>query len=118
MSSAGTLDRRVTFQRATVSYNAFNEPVEIWATLAVVSVGKRDASAGETYRAQEVGAQITTRFQVRYSPLLSDLNPNDRLIYGSLVHNITAVRQVERNRWLEVDAVARPDIAAEDAGSP
>lgn len=118
MSTAGTLDRRITLQRATVSYDAFNEPVATWGTLAVVSGGKRDASAAESYRAQEVGAQITTRFVVRYSPALVDLNPVDRLVFLSRTYNITAVREVERNRWLEVDAVARADIAAVDQGSP
>lgn len=112
MSTAGALDRRVTLQRATVSANAFNEPIETWGTLAVVSGGKRDASANEAYRAQEVGAQISTRFRLRHAPAIADLNPADRLIYAGRTYNITAVREVERNRWLEVDAVQRPDIAS------
>lgn len=111
MSAAGTLDRRVTLQRATVSMNDFNEPIATWGTLAVVSGGRRDASASEAYRAQEVGAQITTRFRVRWSPTVADLNPVDRLMFEGRVYNITAVREIDRNRWLEVDAVQRPEVA-------
>lgn len=112
MTDAGRLDRRITIQRATVSPNSFNESVETWHTLATVYVNSRAASAGESYRAQEVGAKISTRFIIRHSPVVADLNPRDRLVYGGLVHDITAVREKERNRWLEIDAVARPDIAA------
>lgn len=118
MSGAGGQDRRITIQRATVSYNAFNEPIESWATLASVYVNRKDVSASESYRAQEVGAQITTRFKVRYSSDISDVNPADRLTFQGTVYNITAVRETQRNRWLEIDAVARPDIEAVTEGSP
>ena len=112
MTGAGSLDRRVTFQRATVSPNGFNEPVETWAELATVFTYHHDVSAAEAYRAQEVGAEISTRFKVRHLELLADLNPRDRLIWAGRVYNITAVREVQRLRWIEVDAVAGAAIEA------
>lgn len=112
MTGAGSLDRRVTFQRATVAANGFNEPVETWAELTTVYTYRRDASAAEAYRAQEVGADISSRFKVRYSELLADLNPRDRLIWAGRIYNITAVREVQRLRWIEVDAVAGAAIEA------
>jgi len=60
----------------------------------------------------EVGGQLSTRFRIRYSPIVADLNPRDRLVYGDLTYQITGVRESKRNRWLEVDCVVRPDIAA------
>lgn len=112
MTEAGRLDRRMTIQRATVSPNALNESVETWHVLATVYVQRRDASAGESYKAQEVGAKISARFTIRYSPTVADVNPRDRLVHGGLVYDITGVREKDRRRWLEIDAVARPDIAA------
>jgi SPP1 family predicted phage head-tail adaptor len=112
MSSAGNLDRIVTFQRATVSIDVFHEPVETWETLVEVFGGKHDVSAAEAFRAQEVGAQLTTRFKVRYSPALVDLNARDRLLFDSKLYNITGVREIQRNAWLEVDSVARDDLPA------
>jgi SPP1 family predicted phage head-tail adaptor len=112
MTGAGTLDRRLTIERATVSPNEFNEPVEVWSTLATVYVNRRDASGAERYRAQEVGAEISTRFTIRWSSRVADVNARDRIVYGGVTHNITAVREKQRNRWLEIDCVARPDIAA------
>ena len=114
MSGAGTLDRRITIQRATVARNSFNEKIETWATLATVYANKGDVSAAEGYRAQEVGAQITTRFIIRSSSVVSDVNPNDRISFGGLTYNIVGVREKKRNRWIEIDCVAREDIAAED----
>jgi SPP1 family predicted phage head-tail adaptor len=112
MTGSGKMNRRVTLQRATVTADAFGGEVETWGTLAEVWVDRRDASAAESYRAQEVGAQITTRFKIRYSATVADLNPRDRLVYGGLAYQITGVRESVRNRWIEVDCVARPDIAA------
>jgi SPP1 family predicted phage head-tail adaptor len=114
----GKLDRRIVLERATVTQNDFNEDVESWGDLAEIFAGRRDASASESYRAQEVGGQITVRFTIRWSSQVADLNPRDRLRYGGRIYNITAVRETQRNRWLEVDAVARADIGAEDVGSP
>jgi SPP1 family predicted phage head-tail adaptor len=112
MTASGRMKRRVTLQRATVAANSFNELVETWATLATVWAERRDVSAAEAYRAQEVGAQITTRFRIRYSSDIADLNPRDRLVFSGLVYQITGVRESVRNRWLEIDTVARQDIAA------
>lgn len=117
MTGSGRMNRRATIQRATVTRNSFNEEVETWGTLASVWIDRRDVSAAESFRAQEVGAQIGTRFTIRYSSDVADLNPRDRLTYGGLTYQITGVREKQRNRWLEVDCVARPDIAAVDETS-
>lgn len=111
MSGAGDLDRRVTIRRATITYNEFNDPVESWADLVTVWAKRRDASATESYRAQEVGAQISARFTIRYSTDVADVNPKDRIAFGGREYNITGVREPEgtRNEWIEIDAVARAD---------
>lgn len=118
MTGAGFLDRRITLERATTVRNWANEPIDTWGTLATVYANKADATAGETYRAQEVGAEITARFTIRYSPTVANLNPRDRISFGGRLYNITGVRETERHRWLEVDCVARDDIAAVDETSP
>jgi SPP1 family predicted phage head-tail adaptor len=109
--TAGRLDRRLTIRRATPAANRFNEPVLIWSDLVTVWAGRRDASANESYRAQEVGAEITTRFTVRWSAAIADVNPRDRVRVDGRDYDITAVRDVDRRRWREIDAVARADTA-------
>jgi SPP1 family predicted phage head-tail adaptor len=112
MTGAGELDRRITIQRATVTLNEFNEPIETWGDLATVWAKRRDASATESYRAQEVGAEITARFTIRWSTTAASVTPRDRLSFDGRLYNITAVRDVGRNRLREIDAVARADEAA------
>lgn len=105
----GMLDRRIVVQRPTVTYNSFNEAVESFGNYATVWAARTDASASESYRAQEVGAEITTRFTIRWNSVTRSINPKDRISYDGRTYNITAVRDVERNRWREIDCVARPD---------
>lgn len=109
---AGKLNRRITLQRGTASTNARNEKIISYSTLATVWAERVDVSAAESFRAQEVGAELTTRFRIRWSSTVSGLNPNDRLMYAGVTYNITGVREVQRNRILEIDAVARDDVAA------
>jgi SPP1 family predicted phage head-tail adaptor len=107
--NAGKLDRRITIRRAVMAPNAFNELVATWIDLATVWAGRRDASATESYRAQEVGAQITTRFTIRWSPDVAGVDPKDRLRFEGRDYDITAVRDVGRRQWREIDAVARAE---------
>lgn len=111
MPPIGKLDRRITIQRATVTYNEFNDPIESWSDLVTVWAKRTDASAAESYRAQEVGAQISARFTIRYSSDVADVNPKDRIVFGGRDYNITGVREPDstRNQWIEIDAVARAD---------
>jgi len=113
MTGSGDLDRRITIQRATVTVNEFNEPIETWGDLTTVWARRRDASAAESYRAQEVGAEITARFTIRWSWTVKSVNPRDRLSFEGRLYNITAVRDIGRNQWREIDAAARADEAAE-----
>jgi SPP1 family predicted phage head-tail adaptor len=109
---AGELDRRITVQRAELATGGdYNEPQEAWTDIATVSARRADASAGEAYRAQEVGAEISTRFRVRWSALTASITPKDRVSYEGKLYNVTAVREPAgtRNQWLEIDCVARPD---------
>ena len=109
---AGNLDRRITIRRAVLTTGGgFNEPQETWTDLAAVWAKRADASASEAYRAQEIGAQISTRFTIRYSQLAATITPKDRIAFDGEEFNITAIREPvgTRNQWFEIDAVARAD---------
>ena len=108
---AGDLDRRITIRRASLVPNEFNEPIEIWSDLRTVWAKRTDASASESYRAQEVGAQISARFLIRRTSQVADVNPLDRIAFHGREYNITRVAEPAgtRNRWLEIDAVARAE---------
>ena len=94
-----------------VGRDDFNAPIFDWVVLAEVWANRRDASASESYRAQSIGAEITTRFRIRWSEAVRDVNPKDRISFEGRVYNITAVREAKDGRRvaLEIDAVARAD---------
>lgn len=112
MTGSGPLKDVITIQRATVTYNSFGEEVEIWATLKQVYARRKDASASEAYKSQEVGGKLAVRFFVRYGSEIADVNPRDRVSFDGDIYNIIGVRITDRNRWMEIDTSIQPDIAA------
>lgn len=106
---AGALDRRVTFRRATATENEFNEDVEAWVFLGAVWASKADVSDGERVRASQVGASITTRFQVRHSAVTAGLTPSDQLFCEARLYEIAAIKELGRRVGLEITAKALAD---------
>ena len=82
---AGDLNRRITVQRATLAANGFNEAIETWSTYAVLNAKKADATAGESYRAAEVGGELSARFTVRWSSLSAAIDVRDRILFAGQV---------------------------------
>lgn len=106
---AGELNRRITIERATFTTNALNEKVPSWTTLATVWASKKDVSDSERIAAAEVRASITTRFQIRLSDIVADLNAKDRISFQGRIYEIFAVKEIWRNTGLEITAAARVD---------
>jgi SPP1 family predicted phage head-tail adaptor len=109
-TQGGTLDVRITLERATRVANSFNELIETWATLAAVWASKIDTSARESFRAAEVGAELSCRFTVRSSTLTRSLDEKDRVTCNGRTYNVTGVREtIGRHSFVEIDTVIRSD---------
>lgn len=107
--NAGEFDRRITVERMTSTPDEFNAPVERWLPLATVWASKRDVKDGERLRADGISSQITTRFRIRHSRLVADINPSDRVIFNGLTYDIVAVKELGRIEGIEITAAARND---------
>lgn len=107
--AAGKLDRRLKLYRRSTTTNALNEDVETFTLFATVWASKHDVSDGERVQAAQVSAEITTRFQIRYSETVSSLNPKDRVWCAGREYEVTAVKEMGRQDGLEISAVARAD---------
>lgn len=107
--AAGRLDRRIVIERATYTQNAMGEQVPSWSTLATVSAEATPLSDGERIRAAEVSAEISMRFVIRWSPLVEDVNPKDRVSYGGRLWNLWGVKEIGRREGLELTAGARAE---------
>lgn len=107
---AGRLDHRVRILRPTRTASAYNEKIATYSLYREVWASRVDASAAESYRADAVEARVSARFAVRYSPEMATVTASDRLqVEGGLTYDVTKVREVSRNQWIEIDAVARAD---------
>lgn len=106
---AGKMDRRVQFLRAVVTDNGL-EQIETFANHgSQVWASKEDISDGERWRAGEVAAHVTTRFQVRSSAFTRDLTPKDRLVCAGVTYDISGIKELGRLQLLELTAAARAD---------
>ncbi|TFL16428.1 phage head closure protein [Jannaschia formosa] len=101
---AGSLDRRITLQRATETTNDFGEKVPAWGLLATVWAGFKPVSDGEKWRAGMVEAREFARFTIRYSSTVADLSAKDRLLFDGDPWSITGVKELGRRQWLEITA--------------
>lgn len=108
--TAGHLDRRVQFRRATLVDDGFGQS-QVWADLgAPVFAAKADLSDGERWRAGEVAAHVTARFRVRWSAFAASITPADRLSCEGREYDIAGIKEVEgRRRFLEITASARAE---------
>lgn len=107
---AGDLNRRITIERFTSTQDSGSgEEVRTWFTHATVWASKWDVSDGERIAAAEVQASITTRFVIRFSSQVSDVNPKDRIAFEGRSYAIEAVKEIGRREGIEISASARAD---------
>jgi len=107
---AGPLDRLITIERFTETRDEFNAQVKNWGTLATVWASKSDVSDAERIAAQEAGSTITTRFQIRWSGDVSDVNARDRIAFDGKIYDVSGVKEIGRREGLELTTTLRQDL--------
>ena len=110
---AGKLDRRITISRATETRDAVNAIVQTWADLVTVWASKRDVSDGERFQSGTRNASKMTRFQIRWSPTVADVNAKDRVVFEGITYDIQNAKELGRREGIEITASARTDSDAD-----
>lgn len=105
---AGRLDRRITIMRATSLPGALADVVT-WTDLATVWASKEDLRDSEKMKSKEVSAEITTRFQIRYSHTVASVNPKDKVRFDGKIFDIYGTKELGRREGIEITATARAD---------
>lgn len=108
---AGKLDRRLTLRRKTTTTDEFGAEIATWADVATVWASKQDVSDGERVRAQQVGARITTRFQVRWGSVTKTISAEDQVVCEGVLYEVTARKEIGRREGVEITATAQADVA-------
>lgn len=106
---SGDLDRRITLTRRSGGVNAFNDPVDTWATVATVWASETPISDAERLRAGQTLAQRSSRFVVRYSTTTASVTPRDRISYDGATWDINGIKEIGRFVGYEITATTRAD---------
>lgn len=107
---AGSLDRRVTFHRDRIVENDHGDKVQGWSELATVWASVRPSPGSERLASAEAAANAPTVVTIRWSSLVADLNPADRLEYpvaSGRYFNIISVVEIGRRDGLQIAAIGR-----------
>lgn len=93
------MDRRVTLQSRTLTANAYGEQVVSYTDLETVWAEKWDLRGREYFAAQQVSADVTTRWRIRWR---EDVSVLDRVVYNSVPYDINQVVEIGRQGGLEL----------------
>jgi len=107
---AGALNRRIELRRAINARGSLNGVDTVWYAIAQVWAAYEPVSDGERVRAQQLGAEMTARFRIRWSSDVADLNAKDQLRFEGALYAISAVKPIGLRDGLEITASALGDI--------
>lgn len=102
---AGTLRRRVEFQRRSGAQDTFGADLDTWTTVATVWGSVQDIRGMLRYAAEEYQAQVTTEIIIRWR---SDLTPAMRAVADGRTFQIQSIQDQEgRHRELVLACLER-----------
>lgn len=97
---AGLLRHRITIESFTEGANEYGEPISTWATYATVWASKEDLSGREYFASQQINAEVSTKFRIRYR---AGITAKMRIQHGGSVYQIAATMDPDgRKRTLEI----------------
>lgn len=96
---AGALDKRVTIQTKTITYDSYHAPIETWADTVTVWAGIETTGGGEFYAAQKINANTEMLITIRYRTIAK----TQRIKYGTRYFEILNINNVgERDREIQL----------------
>jgi SPP1 family predicted phage head-tail adaptor len=102
---AGARDRRISFERATITKDAMNADVETWSHYADAWASVSYGTGQERRSAAQEAASLPATFRVRWSPVLAEITAGDRLTFMGAPWDITSVVPYGRNEGIDITAV-------------
>lgn len=96
---AGPMDRRAIILSRSLSQNGYGEQIETFATLDTVWAQKVELSGQEQIAAQQVSAETTIIFRIRWR---SDVKATCRLLVDGVTYMIAYIAELGRRERLEL----------------
>ncbi len=101
---SGKLDKQIIIQRYTAIPDGYGGYEEIWSDLATLRAQLVQASTEEFIRAYGASDETVAVFRTRY---LAGLKTADRVSFRGLHYDIKEVKEIDRQKGLEIRAVGR-----------
>lgn len=96
----GKLNKRITIQSQSTSFDAAGQQVESWSTFATVWANIKHKSGAETIRSDAMTSTVKASMRIRYLP---GVNAGMRVLYGNAVYRIEAVLpHVDEKRYVDL----------------
>jgi SPP1 family predicted phage head-tail adaptor len=107
--TAGALDRRIQFERASLTDDGFGS-AETWGDYgSPVWASRRDVNDTEKWASGQVSATLMSRFVVRWSSLTAALTAKDRFTCDGRAWEILGLKERGRREWIEITATSAAD---------
>lgn len=103
---AGRLDRRITIQRKSTTQSDSGEEVVTWVDVKTVSAEKINTRGSERFASQQLLGHTLQIFRIRWSPDVSELSSEHRILFDGRYYDITDVRETRRREEIEFDCYA------------
>jgi SPP1 family predicted phage head-tail adaptor len=111
----GLLDRLVTVQELTESVGTSGFPVETWADMADVWMGRSSLKGMERIQAGQLAARYDARWMMHYradmDPDLVDVPKKRRLLFQGRYHDVVDAQHIGRKEGVEVSTIASTAVS-------
>lgn len=109
--AAGTMDRRVVIERATVIEDGYGAETQSWSLLIECAASRSDVKDFERMSSDRITATLSARFVIRSTPVTRQITAQDRLLHDGHVWELLGVKEasIGRARFLELTAQRMAD---------
>jgi SPP1 family predicted phage head-tail adaptor len=96
----GKLNKRITIQSQSSTFDAAGQQVESWSTFATVWANIKHLSGIETIKSDAMASTVKASIRIRYIP---GINAGMQVIYQNLTYRIEAVlAHVDEKRYIDM----------------
>lgn len=92
---AGQLRERVTIQSVTETQNSIGEPIETWATFAIVWGAVEPLPGRDRYTAAQLEEPVVSRLRIRYLP---GINAKMRVTHDGVTYAIRGAPMIDAKK--------------------
>jgi len=100
---AGSLDRRITIEQATLAQDGAGQAIETWSTFIVVWASRSDVRGRERFASQQELATRTATYRCRW---VAGVNESMRIQDAGSVYRIVGIADNRRRNWMEFTVTA------------